>query len=402
MIITDKKKVKQIAFLCAFIYFVSYITRINYGAIISEMVANTGLSKSTLSMALTGSFITYGIGQLVSGYFGDKFQPKNLVSVGLITSVLMNIIIPFCSNTLQMTVIWCINGFAQSFMWPPIVKLTSSVLSTDDYNKTSVTISRGSAFGTIFIYLISPVIIFISSWRSVFVFCAVLGLIGLVIWNKACPQIELKPVVKKESEQSNVTIKNAISPMVIFIMLAIIMQGILRDGITTWMPSFVSETYNIGSEISILTGVILPIFSILCYQLTLKIYNTKINNTLTCAGVIFAVGTLFSLFLCLFSDKTAVMSVVSMALLAGCMHGVNVLLICFLPPQLADQRRVSTVSGMLNCCTYIGSAISTYAIPLATEKAGWSVTLWIWLAAAAVGTVICFLCFPFWRKRTLR
>ena len=64
--------------LFAFTYFISYITRINYGAVISEMVTQTGLAKSELSVALTGCAITYGVGQLISGYFGDKVRPKLL------------------------------------------------------------------------------------------------------------------------------------------------------------------------------------------------------------------------------------------------------------------------------------------------------------------------------------
>ena len=52
------------------------------------------------------------------------------------------------------------------------------------------------------------------------------------------------------------------------IMIAIVLQGMLRDGVTTWMPSLIGETYNLGSSIAILTSVVLPIFSILSFSLT--------------------------------------------------------------------------------------------------------------------------------------
>ena len=67
------------ALLFAITYMVSYITRTNYGAIVSNMVEQTGYTKDLLSMALTGSFITYGTGQIVSGILGDRFSPKKLV-----------------------------------------------------------------------------------------------------------------------------------------------------------------------------------------------------------------------------------------------------------------------------------------------------------------------------------
>ena len=48
-----KSQVNRLACLFACTYMVSYITRINYGAIISEMEAATAVSRDLLSMALT-------------------------------------------------------------------------------------------------------------------------------------------------------------------------------------------------------------------------------------------------------------------------------------------------------------------------------------------------------------
>lgn len=114
--LNSKKDVNILALLFAVTYMISYITRINFGAIISEMERATGLSRSLLSMSLTGSFITYGTGQIISGICGDRFSPKKLVSYGLIVTVAMNLLIPICKNPYQMLAVWCVNGFAQSFM----------------------------------------------------------------------------------------------------------------------------------------------------------------------------------------------------------------------------------------------------------------------------------------------
>ncbi len=40
---------------------------------------------------------------------------------------------------------------------------------------------------------------------------------------------------------------------------------------------------------------------------------------------------------------------------------------------------VGLISGLLNSCTYIGSALSTYVIAVITDHFGWSATLLIWL-----------------------
>ena len=92
----NKKDVRSLTILLACTYMVSYLTRINYGTIISAMVTQTGFTKDSLSLALTGSFITYGAGQIISGIMGDRINPKKLISYGLAVTVAMNILLPFC------------------------------------------------------------------------------------------------------------------------------------------------------------------------------------------------------------------------------------------------------------------------------------------------------------------
>lgn len=397
--LTNKKDINRLAFLFAVTYMISYLTRINYGAIIAEMEYATGLSKSMLSMALTGSFITYGVGQIISGICGDKFSPKRLISCGLIVSVLMNFLIPICQNPYQMLGVWCINGFAQSFMWPPMVRLMTVLLSEEDYKSASAKVSWGSNIGTILVYLLSPVLITAFGWKSVFVFSAICGIVMIFIWNQYSYEISAEPP-KSDMPSQKGRNRSLFTVLMAGIMAAIILQGMLRDGVTTWMPSYISETYHLSSAISILTGVIMPIFSILWIQVTARLYIKKLKNPLMCSGVLFAAGTVSALILVFVTGKSAALSVVFSAFITGCMHGVNLILICMIPPFFKNQGNVSTVSGILNSCTYIGSALSTYGIAVLSEKAGWNATLLVWCLIAAMGTVICMLCVKPWKKKT--
>ena len=83
---TPKKRFGFFSTLFMITYTVSYLTRINFGAVIVEMVDATGIARSLLSLAVTGAFFTYGAGQIVSGFLGDRFQPKNVVLAGLLTT----------------------------------------------------------------------------------------------------------------------------------------------------------------------------------------------------------------------------------------------------------------------------------------------------------------------------
>lgn len=407
---TTQTSMRKIACLFMFTYMVSYITRINYGAVITEMVTATHIAKSTLSLALTGSFITYGAGQIISGICGDHFAPKKLVMYGLILSSSMNLLIPLCSSPYQMLVVWSINGFGQAFMWPPMVRMMTMLLSAEDYKKACVTVSWGSSFGTILVYLLSPLLIGLSGWKTVFVCSAVCGIAMIFIWNRLCPVIPAqshKTAAQGISTRSDDTDlkrntytegSRLFSPLMLGIMFAIVLQGVLRDGVTTWMPSYISETYHLGSKISILTGVLLPIFSIACFQVTSFLYQKYLRNPLACATAIFGTGAVAAIVLYLFSAQNAGLSVLLSAVLTGCMHGVNLILVCMIPPFFKKYGHVSTVSGVLNACTYIGSAISSYGIALLAETKGWHITIFVWFVVAALGTAVCLLCTRPWRK----
>lgn len=65
------------------------------------------------------------------------------------------------------------------------------------------------------------------------------------------------------------------------------------------------------------------------------------------------------------------------------------MLVCMIPPYFKKYGNVSTASGIINACTYVGSAISTYGIAVLSDKIGWNFTVLIWALIAMFGTLIC-------------
>lgn len=398
--LTDKKSIRAMTFLLTVTYMVSYMTRLNFGAIIAEMVEQTGMTKGMLSAAVTGSAVAYGLGQLLSGYIGDRVSPKRLVLAGLLVTTGMNLLILLCSGHMQMMAVWCVNGLAQAFMWPPMVRLMVRLFSDGDYKRTATMVSLGGSFGTIAVYLGAPLLIMLSGWRAVFAAAAAAGAVMAVFWQRCCHE----PTYEEEVQgQEDVSGKKssilAIWPLVILVMLSIVLQGALRDGITTWMPSYISETYRLGSEISILTGVALPIFSVAGVKCAGILYEKAFRNPLTCAGVIFGAGAGFALALTFVSGRSTAGSVACSAVLTGCMYGANLMLVSMVPPFFQKYGKISTVSGLLNSCAYVGSAVSTYGIALLSEQAGWSATVFVWFLTALGGTALCFAGAHVWKRK---
>ena len=387
--LTSRQSVRSLTMLLTDVYFVSYLTRVNYGAVVSEIVAVEGIRKSAASLALTGSAVTYGAGQLVSGCLGDRIELRRMVCCGLCITILANLSIPMCHTVAPMAAVWTVNGFAQSLMWPPLVRLMSSLLSAEDYQRTCVQVSGGSAAGTAAVYLAAPLLIQLSGWRSVFIVSAAAAGLMLLVWLRRCPRL---PAEDGHDFPGNSCPRQAFrfSGLLAVIMVCILLEGMLREGITAWMPSFISESFHLSSSISILTGVILPLFSILIYNVTGVIYEKAISNVLRLSALIFLAGGGAALLLARFMTASAPLSILLSAVIVGSMHGISLLMTCMVPPVFACHGKVSFISGLLNASTYAGSALSSCGIAFFAERFGWSSTVYLWSFIALAGALLCF------------
>jgi OPA family glycerol-3-phosphate transporter-like MFS transporter len=401
---TQKHKFIGLTALCTAVYFVSYLSRVNLAAVMVELIQCGFAEKQVCALALTVCSVTYGLGQLLSGWMGDRFKPQNIILLGFLLTASMNLGVAILETASLLSLLWAVNGFAQACMWPPLVAILTERFDRQEYSRACVWVSQGSAFGTIFVYTFAPFLIRAGSFRSVFMFSGIAALGMALIWKYAYERWfadtgseEAKTAAGELSENTAVFSTNALKLMGL-IMLAIILQGSLRDGVSNWMPTFVSESFGLDGASAILTGVLLPVFQIPCTALAARFYQRHLSNETAAAGVIFSVGAVCALLLSQFLGRSVLATAVLMALLVGSMHGVNYMLISMAPRQFRRFGRVSLVSGALNSCTYVGSAISTYGIALLSETLGWQGTSVLWAVIAGGGALLCLRISKGWQR----
>ena len=403
--LSTKRDINSLALLCAIVYFISYISRINLSAVMVEVVSSGFAPQTTAALALTVNSITYGSGQLVSGYLGDKYKPQNIILAGFLLTGCVNICVGLLPVSAPLVALWAVNGFAQALMWPPIVKILVSHMDTDAYAASSVKVSYGGNIGSIAVYLCAPLVINLFSFRGVFLICGSMALLMALVWKLVYDKKYASAAAgtsgsakKTDVSASSGRFTGGILALLAVVMVTVVLQGALRDGVASWVPTYISDVFHLGSSVSILTGAILPVFSILCIAAANFLYRKVLRSEMLCAAVIFAVGCVSAVLLAVFSGKNAILSVLFLALLSGSMHGVNLILTCMVPPHFARFGRTALVSGALNSCTYIGAAISTYGIALFTDAHGWDGTILLWAGIALAGAAVCFLILKPWKS----
>ena len=396
----EKKYSKNgIIALCSLVYFVSYFSRKDFAAAMAAMLSEGVVEKSEAGLIGTMLFIFYGIGQLVSGYLGDKIKPKYLIILGLATTAVCNGLMPLVGSGLMIAV-WGLNGFAQAMLWPPIVKILSNTLDHERFVTANLVVTSAAHIATILLYLYVPLCIEFMEWKTVFYTATLLAILALVAF------VVLLGIVLPQSsdnrvESSRAKVVGEAQPLgdailhsgIIPVFGCIVMMGFLRDGIESWLPTLYSEAFGRQSSESILVSVILPVFSIISVAIITAIHKKPLfNNEVRGTSILFLMAIVLCLPLYLLIDSETVVArivcLVLSALICAAMHGANFLLISCLPGRFAALGRASTVSGFTNACTYIGAASSMYGIALISDKLGWGATAISWMAIAAVGILL--------------
>ena len=415
-------RARALAWLLTIVYFASYLTRKNFNVMISAIAESmaTGNApgaleamETELSVIPVGLTIAYAVGQILSGLLGDRIKPQYLLTFGLGLAAVCNIVMPFASSSVPwMTVIWSINGLAHAMLWPPIIRLMSMNLSGEEYAYAAVRVSWGSSIATIFLYLICPLLLSVLDWTVILMLCAAGGILINLIWTFTNKRL-LGGASEKESEKvpssaaekpRRVPLPGFVFAAVALIMLGIILQGMLRDGVETWMPSYLLKTFGWPAEYAILATVILAVFSIVSFSAFDLLHRKLLRNEVFCSAAIFVLSALcaFALYivnLAVGSDNTApVFAMVMMAIITSCMHGINLMLITVVPKRFVKSGRVATFSGILNACTYVGSAVAVYSFAVIKDVLGWDAVILIWGIVSVLGVAVCLAATPIWRK----
>lgn len=384
--------------MCCMVYFVSYLTRLNYAVCMVEIQNVMQIGKDVAGLPVTACFLSYGAGQVLFGFLGDRFMPQRMIFAGLSGSAFCNLLVVLIPRMDVMIPVWCVNGVFQAMLWPPLVRIMAENMDEGWYRRSCVRVSLSSSGATVLLYLLTPACIQAAGWKAVFGMAAAAGILVSLVWYGNTGQIGVRrrekgpergksPERRPEEQGTSAVRPRSFGTLIFLILLAIVLHGTLKDGITTWMPIYMTEMFGMSSSQSILSAAALPVCSVLSTLLSSALLY-RIKNEVLTAALLFGTGTLAGIIMIPAYASHPAVCVVMMTLITGCMYGVNLMLISRVPGHFAAYGNVSAVSGILNAATYVGSALSTYGFGAVAQRAGWMPVVMMWAAAALGGTLL--------------
>ena len=375
---------------CFIAYSASYVGRINFSAALPAIVSTGLFTKPEAGMIGSAFFIVYGAFQIINGILGDRLSPFKMVSVGTFLSFIANLIMPLCKTNTAMAFIWGFNGFALSLLWAAILKILANIINDDMRSRACLNISATLPIGTIAAYLLASLSIKFLSWKFVFTISAFVLLFASVFFTvsylKVKPHITMREVkpLKAEKEGSSLN-KMKLLPLIaaagiFFILPADAIHGAIKEGITTWVPTMLTEVYNTSASFSVFLTIALPIFNITGVYIITPIYKKLFKENEMKTGTAVLIFTLIPLSLLIFMRWIPVyMSIILLAMVTTAMHTFNYLIITLVPMRFASIGKTATITGIMNATAYIGSASSSYGFGIVSENIGWNGTIFVWL-----------------------
>ena len=397
--------------LCWLVYFASYIGRLNYSSAMPAMIGGSVITASQAGFISMVYFFAYGAGQLLNGMLADRLHPGKMIFIGLFASGLLNMAMGFLSGFGMMALFWCANGYTQAMIWPPIMRIFAKMMTEERKVKYCVHITSTMAVGTLASYLLSAAMIAAAGWRFVFYAAAVCMCASALVFRQGFKMVEVysadhgdgdergnaavyekKGERRKEAENGSMPFAKLLTASgLLFLLIPVVVHGVLKDGVTSWVPTYISETFMASPTLSVLVTTMLPVINLTGAYAAQFMYRRFFQKQeVKTASFFFLIATGALVLLWRFSAVNMFLTAGLLSVITASMMAVNTLFVNLLPLHFEKEGRVSTVSGFLNAMAYLGCAISTYGIGVLVQHMGWQVTIFGWLAMTAAALAVCF------------
>jgi len=388
--------------VCFFAYMMSYISRLPFSALINSMAADGVIEKNLAGTVATAYMLCYGSGQLIFGRLSPKMSPAVFMGVGLIGAGLANIGMALSSSYVLYLIIWALCGIFNAMLWPTLTRAFAEWLPQKERYNAGVNVSPSIPLGSAASLLIcSALLRYVKDWRMCFVACGAMvifaGLVTLIGFFSIRPYIAERKAEFIETLEHTTSDGKPKFPIKVFltsfactVIFAAMFNGTLRDSVTAWVPTAVSDVFGTDASFAAMISVAVPLSSVLGSFLA-KAIDKRLHSEMRSTGVLFGICSVCALLLFLFNDTNVYLSVVLISILITATLGVNTMIVVLFPLRFASIGASGAVSGFLNstCCLTAGLGSTLYG--LAAGAFGWRTVFMIWAILGAVAVISSFI-----------
>jgi len=389
-------------------YFGMYFCRKNFSVVMPVMSRELSTSKEEFAFVITIFSIMYMLGQFLNGYLSDRHGPRLIVGIGLLLSVIANLLMGWMGTIGSFVFLMGLNGFGQSSGWSGLVKNLTPWFKKKERGVmmsfwTTCYVIGGMA-ATVFAtyWLTNENILMNLSWRRAFlapsILLLIISLVYIVMVRNNPSDVGLEPFEKstetkkgkrKEKEAQIAVLKNGA------VWIAAAMYFFLkftRYAFLFWLPLYLSEALKYSDQQAGYTSIAYEafgFFGVLAAGFASD-YLFKARRFQISSIMLF--GLAFVLFLQSYLSRLGIIpTIISIGLIGFFTYGPDSLMSGAAAMDIGKNHGAALVAGLINGVGSVGQLLSPFAVAFVSQKYGWDALFQLFVVVALIAALLLIL-----------
>ena len=378
----EAKKATLIGTTCIFTYIVNYYLRHILSVLTPTLLLTGDFTVEHIANLSSMYMLLYAAGQLVNGFLGDVFSPKNMVSIGLFVSGGSLVVFPFIDGEMLQIICFACFGFGLSMLRGPLMKIISENTCSNHARLICVFFSFSSFAGP----LVASVFALINGWNLAFVFAGAVavafGFFAYIVFSVMEAKGFISYIKTEVKGMSSILAVFKIENIVFYIIVACLVE-ISAASISQWLTTFLTVPLGFSKESANLLYSVISICRSFMPFVALAIFRAINERDIPMMRVTFSIATVMFALLIFTPNKW--MSIAFLVVALMCMSCTSALLWSIYIPSLGKTGRVSSVNGVIDCIGYIAAAAANLLFANVMSRIGWNTVYILWASIGAIG-----------------
>ena len=401
----DRKRSRHFFWFIWAMFALVTMTKTFFSAAMAQIVFEGIMSKSQVGFIVAAFYLVYAPFQTVGGIFADKYDPENLITIGLFGGAIANTILFFNQNYYVVLVTWIFNAVIQFGIWPSIFKIISSQIVRSDSKNAAYYMSFSSQVGLILAYAVAAImpkwyINFAVSAIVLFALGVILNLLTHIEKPYMFPDKPAEAPVMSNGERANVsTIKLFVKSGFFLLILTYFLSYTAAHSVKTLSATMLMETYeSITSSIGNVLNILVLAVSVASLFLAKKFYYPKTVKSAPTGIFIMLIISVAAAALLLTGNSHITLVVISLCVISGTVT-VTGLLISYCNLRFVKFGKSATAAGLYNMSASLAVVLSSYGITkVADSFKNWNTVLWLYIVLLAISVLSAAAVLPLWKK----
>lgn len=389
-------------------YFGMYFCRKNFSVVMPVLSRELHTSKDEFAVVITVYSLMYMIGQFLNGYLSDRHGPRLIVGIGLLLSVISNLMMGWMGTVGSFLFLMGLNGFGQSSGWSGLIKNLTPWFKKKErgvvmsYWTTCYVIGGMAATAFATYWLSNQIIMANLSWRRAFLAPSILllliSLVYILMARNSPTDVNLESFEKstdtlkgkrKEKTAQLAVLKNGA------VWIAAIMYFFVkftRYAFLFWLPLYLSEALKYSDQQAGYTSIAYEafgFFGILAAGYASD-YLFKSRRFPISSIMLFCLAFVLYMQPHL-SPLGIVPTIVSIGLIGFFTYGPDSIMSGAAAMDFGKNHGAALAAGVINGVGSAGQLLSPVAVAYVSGKYGWDALFGLFVIVTLIAAILLIL-----------